>query len=138
MVAFSVSGGTHGDAPPARAPPIEQGSRRSRAQSHRVEDHGSPGRLRSAGSELSARPPRVIEIEVISRDGTERRRSVEARTADIAGFKIPSWSSVMGRDYVPWSSPRLVVDTAILTPDEAFVAIKAAIDGLSRRAPPTS
>ncbi|MEE7448673.1 kinase [Methylobacterium radiotolerans] len=81
---------------------------------------------------------RLLEIEVICSDGVEHRRRVETRTADIAGFELPSWSSVMGRDYVPWSSPRLVVDTALLTRNEAVAAIEAAIDGLSGGAPPTS
>ena len=80
----------------------------------------------------------LIEIEIICSDGTEHRRRVETRTADIAGFKLPSWSSVMGRDYVPWTSPRLVVDTALLTPNEAVAAIEAAIGELSGRASPTS
>jgi predicted kinase len=81
---------------------------------------------------------RLLEIEVICSDGVEHRRRVEARTADIAGFELPSWSSVVERDYVPWTSPRLVVDTALLTRDEAVAAIEAAIDGLSGGAPPTS
>ncbi|SFT26703.1 AAA family ATPase [Methylobacterium sp. yr668] len=74
---------------------------------------------------------RLLEIEVICSDRVEHRRRVETRTADIAGFTLPSWSSVMGRDYVPWTSPRLVVDTALLTPDEAVAAAEAAIDGIS-------
>ena len=81
---------------------------------------------------------RLLEIEVICSDGVEHRRRVEARTADIAAFELPSWSSVLGRDYVPWTSPRLVVDTALLTRDEAVAAIEAAIDGLSGGARPTS
>lgn len=81
---------------------------------------------------------RLLETEVICSDGVEHRRRVEARTADIAGFELPSWSSVMGGDYVPWTSPRLVVDMALLTREEAVAAIEAAIDGLSGRAIPTS
>lgn len=74
---------------------------------------------------------RLIEVEVICSDRAEHRRRVEARTADIAGFTLPSWLSVVGRDYVPWSSPRLVVDTALLTPGEAVAAIEAAIDAMA-------
>ncbi|MGE8126666.1 AAA family ATPase [Methylobacterium sp. NPDC080182] len=81
---------------------------------------------------------RFLEIEVICSDGVEHRRRVEARTADIAGFELPSWSSVVERDYVPWTSPRLVVDTALLTRDKAVATIEAAIDGLPGGAPPTS
>ena len=81
---------------------------------------------------------RLIEIEVICSDEAEHRRRVETRTADIAGFKLPSWSSVMGRDYVPWTSPRLVVDTAFLAPHEAVAVVEAEIDAMSRRASLTS
>jgi predicted kinase len=34
---------------------------------------------------------RLLEIEVTCSDGVEHRRRVEARTADIAGFELPSW-----------------------------------------------
>lgn len=71
-----------------------------------------------------------VEADVAVPHASDRRR-VETRTADIAGFTLPSWSSVMGRDYVPWTSPRLVVDTALLAPDEAVAAVEAAIDGIS-------
>ncbi|SFD82192.1 AAA family ATPase [Methylobacterium sp. 13MFTsu3.1M2] len=81
---------------------------------------------------------RLIEIEVICSDEAEHRRRVETRTADIVGFKLPSWSSVMGRDYVPWSSLRLVVDTALLAPDEAVAVVEAEIDAMSGRASLTS
>jgi predicted kinase len=81
---------------------------------------------------------RLLEIEVICSNGVEHRRRVETRTADIAEFTLPSWSSVMRRDYVPWTSPRLVVDTALLTLDEAVVAVEAAIDAImGREAPPS-
>lgn len=75
---------------------------------------------------------RLIEIEIICSNAAEHRRRVEARTTDIAGFTLPSWSSVMGRDYVPWASPRLVVDTALLTPDEAVAAVETEIDAMLR------
>jgi predicted kinase len=81
---------------------------------------------------------RLLEIEVICSDEVEHRRRVENRTADIAGFTLPSWGSVMARDYVPWTSPRLVVDTAVLAPDGAVAAVEAAIDAILRGGSPSS
>ena len=35
--------------------------------------------------------------------------------ADLAGHELPTWKDVVERDYPPWESPRLVVDTARLS-----------------------
>ncbi len=53
-----------------------------------------------------------IEIEVICSDPVEHRCRVEARQADIAGFRVPSWDDVQQHAYEPWDRPRLVLDTA--------------------------
>ena len=53
-----------------------------------------------------------IEIEVVCSDPVEHRRRVEAREADIAGLRVPSWDDVLRRAYEPWDGPRLVLDTA--------------------------
>jgi Mrp family chromosome partitioning ATPase len=38
---------------------------------------------------------------------------------------------VRARTYSPWTTDRLVIDTARLTPDEALTAIARHLDGLS-------
>ena len=53
-----------------------------------------------------------VEIEVVCSDPIEHRRRVEARGADIPGFRVPSWDDVQQRAYDPWDRPRLVLDTA--------------------------
>lgn len=53
-----------------------------------------------------------VEIEVICPDAAEHRRRVETRTADIAGFELPTWANVIGREYEPWDTARVFVDTA--------------------------
>ena len=75
-----------------------------------------------------------VEVEFICSNENEHQRRVETRTADICGFALPSWTTVKARTYLPWTSPRLVVDTANLSPDEASAAIEARIDEMSERA----
>lgn len=58
---------------------------------------------------------RIVEIEVICSDQVEHRRRVETRQADIAGHKQPTWQEVMSREYHPWKTKSITVDTAIKT-----------------------
>jgi predicted kinase len=55
---------------------------------------------------------RAIEVELVCSDETEHRRRVESRVADIEGHELPTWQDVVDRDYRPWDTPRLVIDTA--------------------------
>lgn len=72
----------------------------------------------------------VLDVEVICSDEAEHRHRVEARTSDIAGFGLPTWQGIMARSYTPWTEPRLQVDTARLSPDDAVAEIEARIDAL--------
>jgi predicted kinase len=67
---------------------------------------------------------RLVEVEAICSDIAEHRRRVEERAPDIVGFTLPSWSSVISHDYVPWTEPRLIVDTATLSVAEAVSLIR--------------
>jgi predicted kinase len=73
----------------------------------------------------------LLEIEVICSDQVEHRRRVEARTADIDGFVLPTWSWVMSLDYVPWTERRLTLDTALLGVADAVAIIEGRIVALS-------
>lgn len=66
---------------------------------------------------------RALEVEVVCSDEGEHRRRVEAKLADTSGHQLPTWLQVVGRDYQPWNSPRLVIDTARLTVRESVDAI---------------
>jgi predicted kinase len=57
---------------------------------------------------------RILEVEVICSDVAEHRRRVEDRSADIAGHVLPSWEDVCRHEYEPWTTPRLVIDTAVV------------------------
>jgi predicted kinase len=59
----------------------------------------------------------VIEVEVCCSDVAEHRRRIDTRKADIDGHRLPAWQDVLDRTYEPWSSERIVIDTANLEPD---------------------
>jgi predicted kinase len=74
----------------------------------------------------------LIEVEVICSDATEHRRRIEDRLADIAGFELPIWQSVLQHEYEAWPEPHLVIDTATLKSDEAVAVIERHIERTSR------
>jgi predicted kinase len=75
-----------------------------------------------------------LDVEVICSDEEEHRRRVETRVLDIEGLRPPTWDEVRTRNYLPWSTERLVLDTADLSPDVCVGRIEAAIDSVSGKA----
>lgn len=75
----------------------------------------------------------LTDIEVICSDGAEHRRRVGARHAsgqDHAGQWAPPTVADLdryGREYQPWTTPRLVIDTAHGTPGSDFRRLLAAL-----------
>jgi len=55
---------------------------------------------------------RIVDVEIVCSDPAEHRRRVESRAPDIAGLTLPTWPDVVARDYRPWTTERLVIDTA--------------------------
>ncbi len=70
---------------------------------------------------------RVVDVEVVCSNVAEHRRRVETRAADIREHELPTWADVLARDYRPWTTERLVLDTAILSVDESVRAIRSAL-----------
>lgn len=68
-----------------------------------------------------------VEIEVVCSDAAEHRRRVETRAADIAGFALPTWDDVVHREYEPWATARVVVDTAGQTEAQSTAALERAL-----------
>jgi predicted kinase len=62
---------------------------------------------------------KALDVEVVCSDEVEHRRRVESRVADIDGHDLPTWKDVVERDYRPWETPRLVIDTAGLSVADA-------------------
>lgn len=71
---------------------------------------------------------RMVEIEIVCSDPIEHRRRVETRREDIDALILPTWQDVLERHYVPWEEPHVVIDTAVLTPDEAIAVIEQHIN----------
>lgn len=55
---------------------------------------------------------RCIDIEVVCCDRAEHRRRVETRDVSVPNLRSPTWAEVEGREYHPWTTPRIVIDTA--------------------------
>ncbi|MCY1538310.1 AAA domain protein [compost metagenome] len=53
-----------------------------------------------------------INIEVICSDKNEHRKRIETRNAEVEGLKLPTWAEVQNREYHPWKSQRVLIDTA--------------------------
>jgi len=64
-----------------------------------------------------------IEIELICSDKREHQNRVERRVADIEGHKLPTWKDVLNRDYEPWDSILMLVDTSKHAVDESVQKI---------------
>ena len=68
---------------------------------------------RAAWREVAARSGcRYVEIEVVCSDRREHRTRVEARLEGDSDSNQPSWRDVVNREYEPWDTPTIVVDTA--------------------------
>jgi predicted kinase len=66
---------------------------------------------------------KIYEIELVCSDTCMHRERVEDRTTDIPAFQLPTWESVLERQYEPWESEHVVIDTARLSVDQAVEAI---------------
>lgn len=64
-----------------------------------------------------------IEIELICSDKNNHEERVAGRVADIEGLKLPAWKDVLNRDYEPWESISMFVDTSRHTVDESVQKI---------------
>jgi predicted kinase len=69
---------------------------------------------------------RIVDVEVVCSDQGQHRRRVESRAADIPGHRLPTWTEVVERDYRPWTTDRLVIDTAVVDVQESVRRIVAA------------
>jgi len=69
----------------------------------------------------------LLEIECICSDETEHRRRVETRVTDVAGWTLPTWDEVRSRQYEPWDTGPLVIDTARSSVEEAVRMTEARI-----------
>ncbi len=74
---------------------------------------------------------RCVNIEVTCSDPLEHRRRVETRGATVAGLVPPTWEAVLCREYHPWTSERIVIDTTQRTEDESFEELVSKLNSLA-------
>ncbi|WP_123247393.1 AAA family ATPase [Aeromonas dhakensis] len=68
-----------------------------------------------------------LDVEVVCSNPKLHRERVENRTVDIEGLALPDWQAVINRDYQPWDSERLVLDSATLSVTQSVEVIVAAL-----------
>jgi predicted kinase len=75
----------------------------------------------------------IAEIEVVCSDRDAHRRRVETRSIDVAGLAAPTWAQVLDRDYEAWDRPRLTIDTARRSPEDALAELQDRLNDQSPR-----
>ena len=81
----------------------------------------------------AATASKIIEIEVVCSDKAEHRRRIETRVVDVVGLAPPTWQDVVEREYAPWDRPRIVIETANRTADDALAELRLRLDGAIAR-----
>ncbi|WP_218355431.1 AAA family ATPase [Alteromonas lipotrueiana] len=71
------------------------------------------------------------EIEIICSNKIEHKERVEKRQTDISNLLLPSWESVTSREYHPWHSASIVLDTAGKTPEQSKQELSELLCGKS-------
>lgn len=74
-----------------------------------------------------------IEIEIVCSDPVEHERRVTTRDPDPPGARPVTWQQVLARDYRHWNRDRIVIDTALKSPEEAVAEALAAITARAPR-----
>jgi predicted kinase len=69
-----------------------------------------------------------VEIEVACSNKAEHRARVETRPASFANFELPTWDDVVNREYEPWDTKHILLDTAGQTPEQSIEALKKALE----------
>lgn len=95
-----------------------------------IADSVNPWKLtRAAWRAVAARAGApFVEIEFICSNPAEHRRRVETRSSDITDFRLPTWEEVEHRDYEPWDTAHIVIDTAGQTPDQSLATLERLLE----------
>lgn len=72
-----------------------------------------------------------IEIEIICSNKVEHRERVQKRQTDVPNLSLPSWDSVISRDYQPWKTASIILDTAGKTPQQSKQELSEVLRGKS-------
>lgn len=84
---------------------------------------------RNSWREVAARAgTTLLEVEVVCSDSCEHRQRVEGRALHISGIRPPNWEGVLARQYEPWLTADMVIDSSALQSREAATAIISAME----------
>ena len=72
-----------------------------------------------------------VNIEVVCSDPHEHRRRVETRMSSVPGLVLPTWEAVVHREYHPWTTERIAIDTAGKSEDESFEELLSKLHGMA-------
>ena len=64
-----------------------------------------------------------IDIEIVCSNEKEHQHRIETRKADIEGHSLPKWKDVLNRDYEPWKTKSITIDTSEHNIDESVLII---------------
>jgi predicted kinase len=79
----------------------------------------------------------AVDIEVVCADLSEHRRRVVSRRTDVPGLILPTWEAVAAREYHPWTTARIVVDTAGRSSQDCLAALVAELPPIVPAAKPS-
>jgi predicted kinase len=71
-----------------------------------------------------------INIEIVCSDKAEHQKRVENRKSNVEGLQLPGWEDVENREYHPWKSERIVIDTANKSIEKSFSELNDRIKSL--------
>ena len=71
-----------------------------------------------------------VAVEIICSDVDEHKRRIESRKIDIPGLNATTWQQVIEREYEPWLSNHIVVDTYKFEINECLKKIDNSIRGV--------
>lgn len=69
----------------------------------------------------------LVNIEVSCSDRNELRKRIETRVADVENLKLPTWEEVEKREFHPWESERIRIDTAYKSIEESQKELEEAV-----------
>jgi predicted kinase len=75
----------------------------------------------------------ALEIEIVCSDVVEHRRRLETRVTDMPESRL-TWEDVLCREYAPWNSEHLIVDTSNTALEQNVKTIREALLALSSSA----
>ena len=73
----------------------------------------------------------LLNVEVVCSDKSVHRARVEGRESDIVGLVCPTWERVIKREFEPWLSDRIIVDTSTASIEENVARIVDELEKLN-------